>query len=241
MFRSRRRHRAPRRAPRRLPHRGRVAAVLAALLAAVALVGTGTVVGYAAAELEPLAVDCSASQLPPHDGNQVAPACIQVSHGEVAAQGNNPQLLVLDSPRRVRAGEDITLRVSSRNLIRDRFLAAGQGGYYLETGTLSGGITRGHFHAACRPLGRADVAPQPDRNASFRAVEDGGGGPGADTVTVTLPGLAEQGQAQCVVWAGDGSHRTPLMQFANQVPAFDSVRVDVRGEGPRGRARPDDG
>jgi hypothetical protein len=29
------------------------------------------------------------------------------------------------------------------------------------------------------------------------------------------------------VWAGDGSHRTPLMQRANQTPAFDSVRITV--------------
>ena len=36
--------------------------------------------------------------------------------------------------------------------IRDRFLAAGQGGYYVESSVLQDGITRGHFHTACRML-----------------------------------------------------------------------------------------
>ena len=35
------------------------------------------------------------------------------------------------------------------------------------------------------------------------------------------------GTAQCAAWAGDGSHRAPMMQRANQTPAFDSVRIRV--------------
>lgn len=189
----------------------------------------------AADPIEPLATDCSESELPPHTGFQIAPACVETSFGEVSAQDDNPTLLIVDSPRNVRPGQDITLRVSIRNIIRDRFLAAGQGGYYLESATLRDGITRGHAHGACQSIGNA--APAPVRNASFKAVEDGGGGRGADTVTITLPGVAQAGEVRCAVWAGDGSHRIPMMQFANQIPAFDSVRVDVRGAQARGQAR----
>jgi len=185
----------------------------------------------------PIATDCAQSALPAHTGFQVAPACVRTSFGEVAAQANNPQLLIVDAPLVVRAGQDITMRVSTRNLIRDRFLPAGTGGYYAEIATLTDGITRGHVHAACRIIGR--TAPQPERNASFKAVEDGGGGPGENTFTVTVPGLQGQGRAQCMAWAGDGSHRIPMMQFANQMPAVDTRDLAVIGEGPRGRVRGD--
>jgi hypothetical protein len=50
-------------------------------------------------------------------------------------------------------------------------------------------------------------------------------------VTVRIPGLPAAGEAQCATWAGDGSHRMPMMVFANQVPAFDAVRITVRGAG----------
>jgi hypothetical protein len=40
-------------------------------------------------------------------------------------------------------------------------------------------------------------------------------------------GLPATGLAQCAVWAGDGSHRLPMMQRANQTPAFDIVRITV--------------
>jgi hypothetical protein len=69
-----------------------------------------------------------------------------------------------------------------------------------------------------------DPAPQP---AFFVATEDKKGGAAPDTVTVRVTGLPA-GLAQCAVWAGDGSHRVPMMQRANQVPAFDVVRILVR-------------
>jgi hypothetical protein len=216
---------------------GRLTALAVLLLSAVALLGAGTVVGYAASGVEPLARDCEQSELPEHTGFQVAPACAETEFGEVSAQENNPQLLIVDAPDEVRPGQDIVLKVSTRNLIRDRFLAAGEGGYYLETSLLRDGIQRGHFHAACRPLASTRVAPQPERAPSFFAVEDGAGGQDPDTVTVTLPGLSDRGPAQCAAWAGDGSHRMPMMQFANQVPAFDAVRLDVRGAATQGQAR----
>ena len=37
---------------------------------------------------------------------------------------------------------------------------------------------------------------------------------------------------QCTSWAGDGSHRTPMMSRANQTPAIDSVRILIDGRAP---------
>lgn len=186
------------------------------------------------AAVEPLARDCSGSQHDEHTGFQVAPACSDTAFGEVPTQADGAQLLIAKAPRVVRVGDPITLQVSTRNLRRDRFLAAGAGGYYLETSLLNGdGIVRGHFHSSCRMLASRREAPQPDRagNGLFVATEDGGGGKTPDTTTVTLPGgLPTRGTAQCAVWAGDGSHRIPMMQFANQIPAFDAVRILVVGK-----------
>jgi hypothetical protein len=78
-------------------------------------------------------------------------------------------------------------------------------------------------------LDSTDQAPQPDRQDVFVATEDGGGGAAPDTVAVQIPGLPAAGEAQCTTWAGDGSHRIPMQVFANQVPAVDSVRIQVTG------------
>ena len=51
----------------------------------------------------------------------------------------------------------------------------------------------------------------------------------ADTVTVVVTNNFKKGDlVQCAAWAGDGSHRTPMMQRANQTPAFDAVRIKVQ-------------
>src|SRR3954470_19299561 len=185
---------------------------------------------HGAPGVTPLARNCEQTQFEIHDGFQEAPTCVETEMGEVAAQQNNPSVLITDSPRAVRVGQNIQIRVSSRNLVRDRFLAAGQGGYYLESGLLNGaGLTRGHLHTACRMVGDGNTALTPDRQASFIATEDGGGGAAPDNVTIVVPALNQRGDAQCAVWAGDGSHRMPMMQFANQIPAFDTVRIKVRG------------
>jgi hypothetical protein len=44
------------------------------------------------------------------------------------------------------------------------------------------------------------------------------------------------GTAQCASWAGDGSHRIPMMERANQNPAFDTARIQVRAAGGGGNA-----
>ncbi|UQU61399.1 hypothetical protein COUCH_20255 [Couchioplanes caeruleus] len=174
---------------------------------------------------------CEDSKLTPHDGFQNGDRCVSTEFGEVGEAAKNPTLLITDFPREVEVGQPFTLKVSTRNLVRDRFLAAGQGGYYVESSVLTAeGLVRGHFHTACRMLASTseavDPAPVP---AFFVATEDKKGGAQPDTVTIQVPGLPQAGIAQCASWAGDGSHRVPMMQRANQTPAIDAVRVTVRG------------
>ncbi|NLU79721.1 hypothetical protein HCA58_15265 [Micromonospora sp. HNM0581] len=179
--------------------------------------------------LDVLANNCDNSQLQPHDGFQNGNRCISTAFGEVGAAANNPSLLITEFPEQINRNEGFSIQVSTRNLVRDRFLPAGQGGYYLESSLLDGeGLTRGHFHTACRMLNDTDEAPAPDPvPAFFVATEDGGGGAQPDQVTIEIPGLPDSGTAQCAVWAGDGSHRIPMSERANQTPAFDAVRIEV--------------
>jgi len=218
-------------------HRGWVIAGAAALIAP--LLGFGLTSASAQSTVEPLARDCSKTSLPIHDGFQKAPACVTTAFGEVSDQAKNPTLLIVDFPDRVRSGKSFTLKVATRNLVRDRFLAAAAGGYYLESSLLNdAGLQRGHFHVACRVLERTNRAPADPEAVPefFRAVEDGQGGTGSDAVKVEVPGKAANGaptfkrgqEVQCAAWAGDGSHRIPMMERANQTPAFDAVRLMVR-------------
>ncbi|MEU0155222.1 hypothetical protein [Micromonospora fulviviridis] len=179
--------------------------------------------------LDVLAKDCANSRLQAHDGFQNGNRCVSTAFGEVGAAANNPSLLITQFPNRVQRNQPFTLRVSTRNLVRDRFLAAGQGGYYLESSLLNDqGLVRGHFHTACRMLGSTRQPPNPqDVPAFFVATEDGRGSAQPDDVLIQIPGLPQSGLAQCAVWAGDGSHRIPMMERANQTPAFDVVRIRV--------------
>jgi len=190
--------------------------------------------------LDVLATTCEDSTLPPHDGFQKGDRCVSTEFGEVGSAANNPSLLITSAPRSVAVNTPFQLKVSTRNLIRDRFLAAGQGGYYVESSVLQDGIVRGHFHTACRMLASRTEAPVPDPvPAFFVATEDKQGGRTPDTVTINVPGLPTTGTAQCASWAGDGSHRIPMMERANQTPALDAVRIQVRaGESGSGGAVP---
>jgi hypothetical protein len=184
--------------------------------------------------LEVLANSCEGSQLEGHDGFQKGDRCVSTAFGEVPAAANDPTLLIAQAPRVVRQNQAFTIQVSSRNLIRDRFLAAGKGGYYVESSVLQGGIVRGHIHTACRSLSQTRTAPgNPEAVPEFFvATEDQKGGRDADVVAIQVPGIATLGTLQCSSWAGDGSHRIPMMERANQTPAFDSVRIQVvRGRG----------
>ncbi|MEJ3743640.1 Pecanex-like protein 1 [Actinomycetes bacterium KLBMP 9797] len=165
-----------------------------------------------------------------HDGFQNGNRCVDTQMGEVTDAATNPSLLITDAPRSVRVNQPFTIRVSTRNLVRDRFLPAGQGGYYVDMSILNAqGLTRGHFHTGCRILNSTQAAPDPaPAPAFFVATEDGGGGAQPDVIEIRVPGLAQRGTFQCASWAGDASHRAPMMQRANQIPAFDSVRITVR-------------
>lgn len=178
--------------------------------------------------LEILGTDCTTSDLAAHTGFQESPRCVATAFGEVAAAALSPSLLITDAPDTVAADQPFDLVVSTRNLVRDRFLGAAAGGYYRESSFLDAdGIQRGHFHTACRMLPSTTVAPDSEpAPAFFLATQDNGGGAGADSVTVPVTGLPA-GTAQCAVWAGDGSHRVPMMTRANQTPAFDVVRIEV--------------
>jgi hypothetical protein len=179
--------------------------------------------------LEVLGRDCSESDLDPHDGFQESPACVSTQMGEVAAEDKLPSLLITDAPDEVEVDESFELKVSTRNLVRDRFLGAAEGGYYLESSFLNDdGLQRGHFHTACRILSSTDEAPDSGRDPEFfLATQDNEGGADPDTVTIEVPGVDTAGELQCTSWAGDGSHRTPMMTKANQTPAIDSVRITV--------------
>ncbi|HEX8627905.1 MAG TPA: hypothetical protein VF755_07025, partial [Catenuloplanes sp.] len=179
--------------------------------------------------LDILANNCDNSQLDAHDGFQNGNRCVSTAFGEVGAANRNPSLLITEAPEQVNVNQGFELSVSTRNLVRDRFLAAGQGGYYLESSVLNGqGLVRGHFHTACRMLENTNEAPNPDPvPAFFVATEDGGGGGQPDTIKIQVTGMPENGTAQCAVWAGDGSHRIPMMERANQTPALDAVRIEV--------------
>ena len=176
-----------------------------------------------------LANNCDNTKLPLHDGFQKGDRCVTTEFGEVGSAANNPSLLIVDAPTEVNVNQAFSIKVSTRNLIRDRFLGAAAGGYYVESSLLENGIVRGHFHTACRPLANTNEAPAPDPVPDFFvATEDSKGGATPDTVDIQVAGLPTAGTAQCASWAGDGSHRIPMMQRANQTPAFDAVRIRVR-------------
>jgi len=186
--------------------------------------------------LNVLGQNCSESNLPAHTGFQSADAqCVNIAMGEIAAEDKLPSLLITGAPRVVRVGQEFKLQISTRNLVRDRFLGAAAGGYYLESSFLNdAGLQRGHFHTACRNLSSTRSAPDSGKAPEFfLATQDNGGGAGSDTVTITVPGIKAAGVLQCTSWAGDGSHRTPMMSRANETPAIDSVRIFVVGRGQR--------
>ncbi|HST84214.1 MAG TPA: hypothetical protein VLL08_20935 [Kineosporiaceae bacterium] len=188
-------------------------------------------VAASAPPLDILANNCDNSKLQLHDGFQAGNRCVTTEFGEVGENAKNPTLIISSAPRRVRVGQAFQIKVSTRNLVRDRFLAAAQGGYYKESSLLNAeSLQRGHFHTACRMLESNTLAPDPTPGSVFfKATEDKKGGSRPDVVTVDVPaGLPSRGLAECAAWAGDGSHRIPMMESVQAIPAFDTVRIWVR-------------
>lgn len=180
--------------------------------------------------LDVLATDCSDSRLQAHLGFQDGNRCVSTSIGEVSELAKNPTALIVEFPDEgVQVNTPFTVTISTRNIIRDRFLPAGQGGYYLETALLNAqGFARGHAHFGCRVLSSTDEAPAPTRSDFFVAIEDNAGSATPDKITVNVTGLPRRGTANCALWLGDNTHKIPSMQFANQVPGIDAVRFEVR-------------
>ena len=194
--------------------------------------GTGSTPGPApstGADLDILGNTCEGSKLAPHDGFQAGNRCISTEFGEVGDFDKNPTLLITDAPHRVRVNTMFTLKVSTRNIVRDRFLPAAKGGYYKESSFLNAeGLVRGHFHTACRMLSSTKEAPaSAPPPAFFVATEDGKGGATPDTVIIRVAGMPSTGTAQCAAWAGDGSHRIPMMASVQAIPAMDTVEFTV--------------
>lgn len=203
---------------------------------------TSTSSGGSTEDDEPLGSNCETSRLEAHDGFQNGNRCVSVSHGEVPGADKSPSLLItaviVNGQRRavnrnqieVGVNQPFEIEVSTRNLVRTRFLAAGQGFYYAEASFLNGdGLVQGHFHTACNVLPNNNEAPDMEGvPAFFVATEDNGGGAEPDRIRIAVAGIATAGDLQCASWAGDGGHRTPMMQRANQRPAFDTVRITVR-------------
>lgn len=69
--------------------------------------------------------------------------------------------------------------------------------------------------------------PEPAKADFFLATQVNGGGDEADSVTIDVTGMESAGTAQCAVRAGNGSHRIPMMELVNQIPAFDTVEITV--------------
>ena len=182
-----------------------------------------------AAPLVPLATSCKESQLPPHNGFEIAPACVSTDDGEVPAAA--PAVMISDLPDRIVAGEQFQVGITTRNLLRDRFLKAAVGGYYFEMSVLdkATGVVRGHLHVYVQALNDGVDVPDADANPLefFQAIEDGGGGPGLSRVTVSINALTAGNKRVCVTM-GDGSHRVPMMRAAKLAAGVDCVRIRVR-------------
>src|SRR6266545_4343420 len=171
----------------------------------------------------PLSKDCGDSPLTVNDGFQKGNTCVAVDSGEVSDK--TPAVLITRAPRRVASGVDFQISISSRNVVRDRFLAAATGGYYAERSVLNPqGIQRGHSHVWVQDIGSGRTAPDADAAPLdfFKAVEDNGDG----DFTLTITGLTAGNKKLCVNDA-DGSHRTAMTKAAKLAMPYDCVRLFV--------------
>ena len=177
------------------------------------------------------ATTAASSQLPPHTGFQDGNRCVSTEFGEVGTADKNPTLLITAAPRASGSASSSTSgqhpqpgprpvpRGRAGRLLQGELVPHRRRAWSAATSTPRAGCCHVDHAGARRPH------PVP---AFFVATEDGGGGADARHVTINVPGMPSAGTAQCASWAGDGSHRIPMMQRANQIPAFDSVRITVQ-------------
>jgi hypothetical protein len=154
--------------------------------------------------------------------------------GVVPALENSPSLLITESPAEVQVGEPFAITVNTRNLVREFFPPAGDGGYYRVSSFLNGdGLISGHMHVGCLLLSDPTVAPSPDELLNpqfFVAIEDGAGGAEPTDVSIPVPeGLPDPGQYRCTAWAGSASHAVPMLGFARMEIPADTIRIEVAG------------
>src|SRR6266498_1867887 len=171
----------------------------------------------------PLSKDCGDSPLTVNDGFQKGNTCVAVDSGEVSDK--TPAVLITDAPEEVAAGQDFQVAISSKNVVRDRFLAAATGGYYAERSVLNpNGVQRGHSHVWVQDIGDGQSAPNADAAPLdfFKAVEDNGDG----DFSLTITGLNAGNKKLCVNDA-DGSHRTAMTKAAKLAMPYDCVRLFV--------------
>ncbi len=173
----------------------------------------------------PLSKSCDDSPLTTNDGFQKGNTCVAVDSGEVSDK--TPAVLITSAPEQVAAGQDFQVSISSKNVVRDRFLAAATGGYYAERSVLNPqGIQRGHSHVWVQDIGDGQSAPNADAAPLdfFKAVEDNGNG----DFSLTITGLNAGNKKLCVNDA-DGSHRTAMTKAAKLAMPYDCVRLTVTG------------
>ena len=137
---------------------------------------------------------CTNSALDEHDGFQNGNRCVAVHRGEVPLAENSPSLLIVSSPLRVRVNQPFEIRISTRNLVRDFFQPAAQGGYYNNRSFLNEeGIVHGHVHTSVRLLNSSRTAPDPAPvPAFFVATEDGRGSRTPDAFAVARNAFGDQ-------------------------------------------------
>jgi hypothetical protein len=140
--------------------------------------------------------DCTASELPAHDGFQSRGRVREHAMGEVAAEDKLPSLLITEAPGSSgRPG--FQLKVSTRNLVRDRFLGAGR--RWLLPGELvpqrRGPAARALPHRLPDPASTDEAPDSSGLRRSSWPPRTTAAAARPDTVTINVPGIDSRRRA----------------------------------------------